>query len=228
MNGIEKITARIETDMKAEVEAILKDAETKAAAVRAEYEAKAKAEAEAAAQVGREAAARQLERLESAAKMDAKKELLAAKQACLDEAFEAARKKLLSLPEEEYVELLAKLAVKAAKTGREELIFSAADRERVGAKVVSKANAMLAAAVAPELPSEVKGSKVGNLISKVVNGANALMQGTAMLTLSDETREMDGGVLLRDGNVEVNCAFETQLRVLRNNMAAEIAAILFA
>lgn len=228
MNGIEKITARIETDMKAEVEAIRKDAETRAAAIRAEYEAKAKAEADAAAAAGREAAARQLERLESAAKMDAKKELLAAKQECLDKAFGAAHKKLLALPEGEYVELLAKLAVKAAKTGREELIFSAADRERVGAKVVAKANSMLAAAAAPELPAEVKGSKVGGIIAKVVNGATARMQGTAMLTLSDETREMEGGVMLRDGNVEVNCAFETQLRVLRSSMAAEIAAILFA
>ena len=98
----------------------------------------------------------------------------------------------------------------------------------MGAKVVSKANAMLAANVAPELPSEVKDSKVGGIIAKVVNSANALIQGTAMLTLADETREMDGGVILRDGNVEINCAFETQLRVLRGSMAAEIAAILFA
>ena len=51
MNGIEKITARIETDMKAEVEAILKDAEAKAAEIRADYEAQAKAQAEAAAAV---------------------------------------------------------------------------------------------------------------------------------------------------------------------------------
>ena len=49
-----------------------------------------------------------------------------------------------------------------------------------------------------------------------------------MLTLADETREMEGGLILRDGNVEVNCAFETQLRVLRETMAAEVAAILFA
>ena len=58
MNGIEKITARIETDVKAEVEAILKDAETRAAALRAEYEAKAKKEAAVVAEEGREAAAR--------------------------------------------------------------------------------------------------------------------------------------------------------------------------
>ena len=228
MNGIEKITARIETDMKAEIEAILKEGEAKAAALKAEYEAKAKAEAAAAAEAGAAAAERQKERLESAAKMDAKKALLAAKQECLDEAFAAAGKKLIALSEDEYVDLLAKMVVRSAKTGREELIFSAKDKARVGAKVVSKANAMLAAAAAPELPNEVKESKVAAMIAKVVGGANALVQGTAMLTLADETREMDGGVTLRDGNVEVNCAFETQLRVLRGSMAAEIAAILFA
>ena len=228
MNGIEKITARIETDMKAEIEAILKDGEAKAAAVKAEYEAKAKAEAAAAAEAGRAAAELRKERLESAAKMDAKKSLLAAKQECLDEAFDIVRKKLTSLSDEEYVELLAKMAVRSAKTGREELIFNAADRERVGAKVVSKANAMLAAAVAPELPNEVKDTKVGGIIAKVVNGASALIQGTAMLTLADETREMEGGLMLRDGNIEVNCAFETQLRILRESMAAEIASILFS
>lgn len=46
MNGIEKITARIETDAKAETAEILREAEEKAAAVRAQYEAQAKQEAE--------------------------------------------------------------------------------------------------------------------------------------------------------------------------------------
>ena len=92
----------------------------------------------------------------------------------------------------------------------------------------TKANAMLAKSVAPSLPEELKESKAGSVIAKVVTGANALLQGTAMLTLADETREMEGGLILRDGNVEVNCAFETQLRVLRETMAADVAAILFA
>lgn len=228
MNGIEKITARIESDTKAEVAAILREGEAKAAAIRADYEAKAKAEAKAAEETGRQAAQRQAQRLEGAANMDAKKMLLAAKQSCLDEAFARAQKELVSLPEDKYADLLAAMAVKAAKTGREEIILSPRDHDRVGAQVVAKANAMLAKNAAPELPGEVKASKAGNLIAKVVTGASALLQGTAMLTLSDETRDMEGGLTLKDGNVEVNCAFETQLRVLRENMAAEVAAILFA
>ena len=161
MNGIEKITARIETDAKAEVAGILREAEEKAAAIREQYKVQAEAEAKAAAAGGKEAAKRQGERLESAAGMEAKKRMLAAKQACLDEAAKA-------------------------------------------------------------------GGKAGEILSKVVTGANALLQGTAMLTLSQETRDMAGGLTLRDGNVEVNCAFETQLRVLREEMAAEVAGILFS
>ena len=223
MNGIEKITARIETDAKAEVAGILREAEEKAAAIREQYKVQAEAEAKAAAAGGKEAAKRQGERLESAAGMEAKKRMLAAKQACLDEAFDKAQAKLLALPDGEYAELLAKMAVKAAKTGREEILLSAKDRDRVGAQVVAKANAMLAEAVKPEAAG-----KAGEILSKVVTGANALLQGTAMLTLSQETRDMAGGLTLRDGNVEVNCAFETQLRVLREEMAAEVAGILFS
>ncbi len=150
MNGIEKITARIETDAKAETAEILREAEEKAAAVRAQYEAQAKQEAEEAKKAGIEAARRQAERLESAAQMEAKKQLLAAKQASLNEAFDKAQAKLLALPDDQYAELLAKMAVKAAKTGREEIILNAKDRDRVGPQVVAKANVLLAEAVKPQ------------------------------------------------------------------------------
>jgi len=196
MNGIEKITARIQSDAKAETDQILQEARDKAEAVRAEFASKAGAEEKAAAEEALQAAQRQQERLESAANMEAKKQYLAAKQECLDAAFALAHNKLLALPDDKYAELLAKMAVKAAKTGREELLLNAKDCARVGEKVVAKANELL--------------KKKGKL------------------TLSGETREMEGGLTLRSGRVEVNCAFETELRVLREHMAAEIAAILFA
>ena len=196
MKGIEKITARIENDARTEASRLRKEAEEKAAEVLAGYKAKAEEEKAAALTAGKEAAQRQEERLESAAHMEAKKQYLAAKQECLDEAFAQAQKKLLSLPDGEYAELLAKMAVKASKTGKEEILLNAKDRKRVGEQVVEKANEML----------RRKGK----------------------MTLAEDTRNMEGGVTLRSGSVEVNCAFETELRVLRENMAAEIAAILFA
>ena len=195
MNGIEKITARIETDAKGEIAEILREGEAKAAQIRASYQTQADLAAKAAAAAGKEAAQRQAERLESAAQMEAKQMLLAAKQSCLDEAFEKARQQLLGLPDGQYSDLLAKIAAKASRTGKEEIVLSAKDHKRVGAKVVEKANFIL---------------------------------GNGKLTLAPDTREMDGGLILRDGQVEVNCAFETQLRVLREDMTAEVAAILFS
>ena len=194
MNGIEKITARIQADAKAEAESIRLEAGEKAKGIRAGYQARAEEEAKAASEAGREAAKRQGERLESAAHMEAKQQQLAAKQACLDEAFDRAKQQILSLPDGEYAELLAKMAVRASKSGKEEILLSGKDRRRVGEQVAKRANELR------------KGGK---------------------FTLSGETREMEGGLILREGSVEVNCAFETELRVLRESMAAEIAAILF-
>ena len=66
--------------------------------------------------------------------------------------------------------------------------------------------------------------KVGAL---VVEKANALKEGAAF-TLSSEHRELEGGLLLKKGLVEINCSFATQLRLLRQDMAADVAAILFS
>ncbi len=61
----------------------------------------------------------------------------------------------------------------------------------------------------------------------VVKRANEL-KGGAGFTLSRQTRAMEGGLVLKRGAVEVNCAFATQLRLLRQTMAADVAAILFS
>ena len=176
MNGIEKITARIQQDAGGEIAQIRQEAETQAAQIRSQYEAQARAEAEKAAEAGRLAAQQQLERLEGAAEMEGKQRRLAAKQACIDRAFAQAKEKLLSLPEAEYVELLAKLAARSAVTGREQVVLNRRDREAVGQKVVARANQLLAQAVAPDLPEELKASKAGGILTKVVTGANALLQ----------------------------------------------------
>ena len=227
MNGIEKITARIQQDADQEIAQILQEAEAQAAAIREKYEAQARAEAEKAAEDGRQAARQRLERLEGTAEMEAKTQRLAAMLACIDQAFVSAREKLLTMPEDEYAELLAKLAVRSAATGREEIVLNARDRAAVGQKVVARANQMLAENAAPDLPAELKESRAGSILTKVVTGANALLQGTAMLTLSADTAEIEGGLILRDGQVEVNCAFETQLRLLRESLSGQVAQILF-
>ena len=224
MNGIEKITARIAEDGKAENDALLAQARAEAADIAAKYQAQAKAAAEEILAQGRRTAEERARHLDSMAQMECRKAALAAKQDVIEEAFQAAHKKLLDLPREQYVELLAKLAAQASTTGREKLIFSAKDHVEVGKAVVAAANKQLAGTAAPKQPAE---SKAGAILDKVVAGASALLNGAGMLTLAEETRPMDGGFILSDGAVEVNCTFDTLIRLQRGALAGEVSKVLF-
>ncbi len=137
-------------------------------------------------------------RLIGAAKQDARKIRLANKQQLLDRTFETAMEQLISLPEEQYVDLLARLAFRASRTGSEQIIFSMSDRARFGKKAVIDANRLLENARRP-----------------------------ASLTLSEQTRPIKGGLVLADGRIEINCTLETIIRTLRTDTAAEVANILF-
>ncbi len=230
MNGIEKITARIEDDGQREIDALLEKGRAEAAEIAARYQARAEAEAAEIIARGEKAAAERESRLASVDQLECRKAVLAAKQEVIELAFRRAKEKLLALPQDQYVALLADLAVKASSTGREKLIFSQTDRARVGKAVVMAANARLAEAAAPDLsavPGEVRGTPAGSLLTKVVTGASAVLQGTAMLTLAEETRPMDGGFILSGGAVEVNCTFDTLIRLQRGALAGQVAKVLF-
>ena len=215
MNGIDKIIGRISGDAQAEIDAILGQAREQAEQIAQTSRAQGETEAAAILERGRQDARARGERMTAMAQLECRKANLAAKE------------KLLSLPEEEYVELLAGLAVKAAPHGRGKLIFSPSDRARVGKAVVVAANEMLARAAAPKLPEELTDSPAGALLDRVVTGASALLTGSAMLTLAEETRPMEGGFVLCDGKVEVNCTFDTLIRLRRDELAGQVAKVLF-
>lgn len=195
MNGIEKIIDRISSDAQREIDQVLAQARAEAAKITAQYQAQAQAEAEEILARGAKAAAERGDRLASVAQLECRKGVLAAKQEVVEEAFQLAMEKLTRLPQEEYVALLADLAVEAAGKGSEALIFSVADRARVGKAVVMAAN-----------------QKLGD---------------RGQLTLSQETRPMQGGFILSDGRVEVNCTFETLVRLQRAALSTQVADVLF-
>lgn len=227
MNGIEKITQRMEDDAQREINEVLTAARAQAEEIARRSREQADRESAAIAARGESAAAEREKRLESMAEMESRKLVLAAKQEVLDEAFTMALEKLCTLPDEEYIELLAALAVKAARTGREKVIFSQKDRNRVGKAVVTKANDALARKVAPRLPNDLTDTRAGAILDKVVTGASAILAGTGMLTLAEETRPIKGGIILSDGDVETNCTFETLVRLQRENISGEVAKVLF-
>ena len=195
MDGIEKITGRIEADAEREIEAIQAQARAQAEEIAAGYEAQAGRESEEILARGRRNADERVERLASVAQLEARKLELAAKQEMLEKAFDRALEQLQNLPENEYVALLADVAVKASSTGREQVILSQKDRTRYGKQVVTRANELLA--------------------------------GRGALTLAEESRPMKGGVILSDGDVEVNCTFETLVRLQRSQLERDVAKVLF-
>ena len=225
MNGIEKITGRITADAQAEAERVLSSAREEAARISARYQAQADAECADLAAKNARAAAEREERLVSAAQMEARKVALAAKQEMVEKTYALALEKLCALPEERYVEVLAELLVQASSTGREEAVFSQEDRERVGRAAVARANEILAKRAAPGVPQG--DSAVTNLLSKVAANVTAMAKGTAMLTLSKETRPLKGGFILKDENVEVNCTFDTLVRLQKAETAGAVAKKLF-
>lgn len=63
--------------------------------------------------------------------------------------------------------------------------------------------------------------------AKVVDKANELLGATGKLTVSKETRPIRGGVILSDGGVEVNCGFDTLVRLARPELERQVAQVLF-
>ena len=227
MDGMEKITARIQEDADREIAAMNAQTDEQIAALQAQARTQAEQERQTILARGERAAAERLERLKSAAQMERRKLELAARQEVLSEAFDQALERLCTLPDEEYIQLLTALVLRAVTTGREQLIFSQKDRSRIGKAVVVAANEALVKEVAPELPDSLTDSKVGAFLGKMVNSATAQITGTGLLTLSEETRPIRGGLILSDGDVEVNCTFETLVRLLRGEMDRTVVEVLF-
>ena len=140
MNGLEKITARIEQDARAEiaeqmntanaeVEKLLRAAEEKAA----ERLRLGRAEIGAAAESH---AARKI----AAFEMETRQETLALKQEYIAKAFAMAEDKLVNADEETMLARLSDFIVSVSETGREEVLLSKENRARFGEKLIKCAN----------------------------------------------------------------------------------------
>jgi len=198
MSGIEKITARIKRDAEAETEAALAEARREAEEVINHYETEAAKQAGEMTRRGAAQADERFKRLEGVAELEAGKNVLAVKQEMLNTAFSRAAEAIVKLPDEKYVKFLSELAVRYSHTGKEQVFLSKTDLEKHGAKVVSSANATLAAQGKP-----------------------------ASLSLSDKAADIDGGLILKEGNVEINCTIDTILQLTRDKISTEVAEVLF-
>ncbi|MCG8502573.1 MAG: hypothetical protein MJB12_19485 [Firmicutes bacterium] len=138
------------------------------------------------------------QRLIAVAELEARKEKLKAKQAMIEEAFQKTLEKLNNLETEEYEAVLADMVVGSVTNGNEEIIVSEKDRQRLSAGLIKKSNKALKA--------------------KGLDGS---------VKLSEETRPISGGFILKLGDVEVNNSFETIMRMQREELELEVVKALF-
>lgn len=198
MENIGKIVSRIESDTQLEIDAVRAESQAKCDEIIAEYEKKAQEQHRSIMTEGAKKCKQRSERLLSTAEMEAKKNILAFKQEMVSQAFALAEQKIGQMTAETYIAFLAKKAADASRFGTEELVFNAKDKSSYGAQVAKAANALLA--------------------QRGVSGK---------LTVSEETRDIAGGVIVKQGDIETNCTTQTLMQLYRNELASQVAELLF-
>ncbi len=139
------------------------------------------------------------DRKKTLASLENRKSILAAKQQEVNKVFDTALFEVRELEDLDYDSLIEELVLAEVKTGEEELIFNPEDKKKFGKKFVKTLN--------EKLEADDK---------------------NANLSLSDETRDICGGVILKEEGVENNNSFEALLAMRRDDLEAEVAGILFS
>lgn len=198
MNGIENIIEQITKDVRLEIDELKAKTAEECEKILAEAKETAQAEYWKIVREGSKNAQQRGERMGIVAGLEAKKQVLAVKQELIDETFDKAAHMIAELPQQEYIDFLVRLACEASGTGKEQVIFAASESEALKKAVVEKANEKLAA-----------------------EGRNA------GLTVSEESRDMIGGVILKRENVDINCSIETLIEMKKNELISEVSQMIF-
>ena len=198
MKGTEKIIAHIRADGDAQAKKIIDEASKQAEELRAESFKAALAEYEKLMQAGNAECEDILSGRRRIAGMGAKKSVLSVKQEMVASAFDAARSEIVNMPRDKYTQFLARMAADAASTGEEEILLNESDRKELGKAVCKAANELLSAKGVP-----------------------------GRLTLSEDTADICGGVIIRCGGIETNCSIDALIRQCRSGLSTEVAAVLF-
>ncbi len=158
--GAEEVVEKILADARGEAEAIKKEAEEKQAAEQSRLNQQLAEYNEQTSILAQQTAKDKKLHLVAAARMEIAKGLLAEKRRILGEVFTKAREKLLSLPDEEYRKIMAKLMLKAVETGEEEVIVDK-NEKRINQEFIRQINQQLGAGKKGDLRLAEKGEDLG-------------------------------------------------------------------
>ncbi len=198
MNGIENIIEKIIADANAQKEQILNVARDEAAIISKDYQQKTELALSQIEEKNVLDIERAGERIMAGAELEVRKEMLAEKQAMIDEAFKQAIAHLDNLPDTEKEDLLLKLMIASTIGGSGQVMF-APQYAHLAESIISKANQEL-----------VKLGKKGEL------------------QLATKAKDIGFGFIISEGALEINCSLAKLIWDTREQLAGEIAEILFA
>ena len=221
-NGLNRITDKIIAAAKEQANGILAAAEEDCARILAEYNEKAEKIRAALAREIEQKTQDQLARAKSSAAMAGRNLVGEARSQLIESVFRDAFEEIEKKPETEYINLIVGLCSAAAEEiftteeknlavyGAEEeavaeqceILLNAADRKKIGKKVLAGVQKALSGKISPE-----------NL---------------KKITLAEDTVNIRGGVVLRYGEVESNCSFEMLFSLLRRDLETDVSRMLFA
>ncbi len=138
----QRVVEAILSHAKDEAEKILSEARSRIDAEQAAHEAEMERYQHQTKQLAQTAAEEWKMRTLAAARMNSRRELLAAKMRWLDEVFARAKTRIMSLPEDQYQELMIRLMIQAIRTG-DERIRIAVGETRINEKMVKQLNRQL-------------------------------------------------------------------------------------
>ena len=221
INGLNKITDKILSEAQAKADKILADAQAECDRINAEYAERAEKIRSEISGEAEKGGMEYVARIRSTAATNKRNLLLQTKSDLIDGVFAGVLEQTRNLELQKYNEILIGLLsaalleqLESEETSRNlygeeealspefyEVIFNQRDRDRSGKAVVE--------GVQKHLSGKVSAEKL------------------ARLKLSTQTANIDGGLVLRCGNVESNCSLSILFAQLRESLESEVARTLF-
>lgn len=197
MTGLDKILKHIEEDAATSAQTIIDKAKEEADRIMAN----AKEEGQQRCEDIRKQSELDIKSIEnrghSAALLQEKKLILEAKQQIISDIIQKAQDSLLDQPDEDYFNTIINMVVKHALPHEGKILFSNKDYNRLPEQYEDRINAGL---------TDIAG---------------------ASLTVTEGDADIDGGFILKYGDIEVNCSFDALFFAAKENLQDKVREVLF-
>lgn len=197
--AVEDIVKKIIKDSEGKAESILLEYKKQADDIKEEKKSLLKGTEEAEKKKIEQDADNHYKRLVQMAELQMRKEVLDLKQKLITDVFQKVEERIVSMPKDDYQSFIEKKIIEYIQTGREEVIISENDKNRITEDFIEKLNKKLKEKLREE----------------------------GDLKLSDKSADIKAGFILKSEKIQYNSSLESMLRELREKDEAEIVKKIF-